>query len=346
MNVKNITDRTYDVLAMGRSSIDLYSNDIGAPFEEITSFAAFVGGCPTNISVGARRLGLNPALLTGVGEDKVGSFILHFLRREGIETKYIPLKPGKRSSAVVLGIEPPDRFPLTYYRDNCADIALTIDDVLAAPVADSRTLLISGTGLSQEPSRSATLFAAETAQAAGTTVVLDIDFRPDQWDDPRAFGVVVRSALRVVDIVLGTEDEINAAMLTDQSQVSLTHSQVSDARVSGDVQAAIRTLLSLGPRVLVQKRGASGTTVHLSENGNQPRQIEVPGFPVEVRNILGAGDAFAAGVLYGFVQGWDWYKTIRLANACGAILVTQHGCANFMPTHDEAMTFIQNHGGF
>ena len=135
-------------------------------------------------------------------------------------------------------------------------------------------------------------------------------------------------------------------MLTDQSQVSLTHSQVSDARVSGDVQAAIQTLLRLGPRVLVQKRGATGTTVHLSENGDPPRQLEVPGFPVEVRNILGAGDAFAAGVLYGFVQGWDWYKTIRLANACGAILVTQHGCANFMPTHDEAMTFIQNHGGF
>ncbi len=339
-------NKTYDVLAMGRSSIDLYSNDIGAPFEEITSFAAFVGGCPTNISVGTHRLGLQPALLTAVGEDQVGNFILHFLRREGVETRFIPRKPGRRSSAVVLGIEPPDRFPLTYYRDNCADIALTIDDVLAAPIADSRTLLISGTGLSQEPSRSATLFAAETAQATGTTVVLDIDFRPDQWHDQRAFGVVVRSALRLVDVVLGTEDEINAAMLTDSSQISLTHSQVSDARVSGDVDAAIQTLLTLGPRVLVQKRGAAGTTVHLAEDGKGSKQIEVPGFPVEVRNILGAGDAFASGVLYGIVQGWDWYKTVRLANACGAILVTEHGCANFMPTHDEVMTFIQDHGGF
>jgi 5-dehydro-2-deoxygluconokinase len=339
-------NKTYDVLAMGRSSIDLYSNDIGAPFEEITSFAAFVGGCPTNISVGTRRLGLRPALLTAVGEDQVGNFILHFLRREGVETRFIPHKEGRRSSAVVLGIEPPDRFPLTYYRENCADIALTIDDVLAAPIADSHTLLITGTGLSQEPSRSATFFAAETARAAGTTVVLDIDFRPDQWHDHRAFGVVLRSALRLVDVVLGTEDEINAAMLTDASQVSLTHSQVSDARVSGDVNAAIQTLLTLGPRVLVQKRGADGTTVHLAEGGNSTRQIDVPGFPVEVRNILGAGDAFASGVLYGFVQGWDWYKTIRLANACGAILVTEHGCANFMPTHDEVMTFIQDHGGF
>ena len=124
-------------------------------------------------------------------------------------------KPGHRTSAVVLGIEPPDKFPLVYYRDNCADIELTIDDVLAAPVADSKVLQFAGTNLSKEPSRSATMFAAEVAQQAGTDVVLDIDFRPDQWHDPRAFGVVVRSVLPLVDIVIGTEDEINASMLTD-----------------------------------------------------------------------------------------------------------------------------------
>jgi 5-dehydro-2-deoxygluconokinase len=338
--------KLYDVITMGRSSIDLYSNDIGAPFVEITSFAAYVGGCPTNISVGTRRLGLRPALLTAVGDDQVGDFILHFLRQEGVETRFIPHKPGHRSSAVVLGIEPPDRFPLTYYRDNCADIELNIDDVLATPVTDSRALLITGTGLSKEPSRSATLFAAETAQQAGVPVMLDIDFRPNQWYDPRAFGVTLRSALRLVDIVVGTEDEINAAMLTDPGQVSLSHSQVSDARVSGDINAAIQALLSLGPRVLAQKRGAAGATVHLVSNGSPATQIEVSGFPVKVENILGAGDAFASGFLYGFVNGWDWYKAARLGNACGAILVTKHGCANFMPTYDEVMTFIQNHGGF
>src|SRR6202165_5397043 len=135
------TRKTYDLIAMGRSSIDLYSNDIGAPFEEITSFAAYVGGCPTNLSVGARRLGLRSALLTAVGNDQVGNFSLHFLGREGVETRFIPRKPGRRSSAVVLGIEPPDRFPLTYYRDNCADIQLTIDDVLVTPIAARHTLL-------------------------------------------------------------------------------------------------------------------------------------------------------------------------------------------------------------
>src|SRR5262249_43900857 len=198
------------------------------------------------------------ALLTAVGDDKVGDFILHFLQKEGVETRFVPHKPGKRSSAVVLGIEPPDRFPLTYYRENCADIELTIDDVLATPIADSRALLISGTGLSKEPSRSATLFAAEVARQAGVPVGLDIDFRPDQWHDPRAFGVTLRAALRLVDIVLGTEDEINAAMLTDPAQVQLTHSQVSDARVGGDIDSAIEALLRLGPYALLQKRGVDG----------------------------------------------------------------------------------------
>ena len=128
--------KTYDTLHMGRSSIDLYSNDVGSPFADITSFAAYVGGSPTNISVGATRLGLNAALLTAVGEDPVGDFILHFLNNEGVTTQYIPRKKENRSSAVVLGIEPPDKFPLQFYRDNCADINLTIDDVLAAPVTE------------------------------------------------------------------------------------------------------------------------------------------------------------------------------------------------------------------
>src|SRR5436853_529731 len=182
-------EREFDLLAVGRSSIDLYANEVGAPFTEIKSFAAYVGGCPTNISVGTRRLGLRAAALTAVGQDPVGDFILNFLEREGVVTRFIPRKLDHRTSAVILGIEPPDKFPLVYYRDNCADIEPTIDDVLAAPIAESRALLISGTGLSREPSRSATLFAAEQAKSHGATVFLDLDFRPDQWHDARAYGV-------------------------------------------------------------------------------------------------------------------------------------------------------------
>lgn len=337
---------TYDTLHMGRSGIDLYANEVGAPFEQIQSFAAYVGGSPTNISVGAQRLGLNTALLTGLGQDPVGDFLLHFLNQEGVEMRYSPRKPGHRTSAVILGIEPPDKFPLVYYRDNCADIELTIDDVLAAPVTDAKIFQFAGTNLSREPSRSATMFAAELAQLAGAEVVLDIDFRPDQWHDPRAFGVAIRAVLSAVDIVIGTEDEINAAMLRDAGQMRLTHSQVSDTRVSGDVEAAIATILALGPQAVLQKVGAAGVTVHVRQADGIVDKIEAPGFPVEVTNILGAGDAFAAGFLYGRVRGWDWYKAARLGNACGAIVVMAHGCANFMPTLDEVMTFVAERGGF
>ncbi|MCL6511104.1 MAG: 5-dehydro-2-deoxygluconokinase [Anaerolineae bacterium] len=326
---------------MGRSSIDLYSDDIGAPFVEITRFAAFVGGSPTNISVGARRLGLRSALLTAVGQDLVGDFILRFLDREGVETRFITRKPGHRTSAVLLGIEPPDRFPLIYYRDNCADMELTIDDVMAAPIAAARVFQFAGTNLYKDPCRSATLFAAELARRSGVQVVLDVDFRPDQWHDPRAFGVTIRSILHAVDIVIGTDDELNAAMLAETGRVSVAHSQVSDARVQGDVEAAIHAMLARGVQAVVRKRGLQGSRVYL-RNGTT---VDAAAFPVEVVNILGAGDAFAAGFLYGYVNGWGWYKSARLANACGAILVTKHGCANFMPTLDEVMAFVNGRGG-
>jgi len=331
----------YDTLHMGRSSIDLYSNDIGAPFPEITGFAAYVGGSPTNISVGARRLGLRSALFTGLGEDPVGDFVLRFLEQNGVETRYVIRKPGRRTSAVLLGIEPPDRFPLVFYRENCADIELTIDDVLALPLDDVAVFQFAGTNLSREPSRSATLFAAERAREAGARVVLDLDFRPDQWHDTRAFGVAARSALRLVDVVLGTADEVNAAELADAGDVRLEHSQISDARVGGDVETAARQLLELGPGVLVEKRGERGACVWMADGA----ALEVESFPVEVQNILGAGDAFAAGFLYGYVNGWDWHRAARLGNACGAIVVTKHGCANFMPTLEEATAFAEKHGG-
>lgn len=337
-----MAERSFDILLMGRSSIDLYANEIGAPFPEIKSFAAYVGGCPTNISVGTRRLGLRSVLLTGVGADPVGDFLLRFLEQEDVNTKFIPRKPGKRSSAVVLGIEPPDKFPLVFYRDNCADIELSIDDVLAAPVADCRALLVSGTGLSREPSRSSTIFAAERARAFDNKVILDLDFRPDQWHDPRAYGVTVRSILPLVDVVLGTADEVKAAAPTEKLALRVEHSQISGAQVSGDIPKAVETILNGGPEALVLKRGVEGTTVYLKGG----ETVDAPTFPVEVYNVLGAGDAFASGFLYGYLKGWDWYRSSRMGNACGAIVVTRHGCANFMPYEREVLTFIEERGGF
>lgn len=333
--------KSFDTLHMGRSGMDLYSDDIGAAFVDITKFAAFVGGSPTNISVGAKRLGLKSALLTAVGEDLPGDFILKFLNKEGVETKFISRKPGHRTSAVLLGIEPPDRFPLVYYRENCADMQMTIDDVWRAPISDTKVFQFAGTNLYKEPCRSATQMAAGAAKHFGADVVLDIDFRPDQWHDVRAFGVAIRSSLSEISIVIGTDDELNAAMLVQNDRVTVTHSQVSDTRVEGDAESSIRAIMKYGVQAVVRKRGLDGSRVYLKDGAT----IDAAAFQVDVVNILGAGDAYAAGFLYGHINGWGWHKSARLANACGAILVTKHGCANFMPTLDEAMAFVNARGG-
>ncbi|MFL6286454.1 MAG: 5-dehydro-2-deoxygluconokinase [Pyrinomonadaceae bacterium] len=334
-------EREYDLLAMGRSSIDLYANEVGAPFTEIKSFAAYVGGSPTNISVCARRLGLRTALLNAVGDDLVGDFVTNFLNREGVETRFGVRKPGRRTSAFLLGIEPPDRFPIVPYRDNCADLELEMDDVIAAPVAESRALLLTGTGLSRQPSRDATLFAAARAHSCGTKVVLDLDFRPELWPDVRAYGVAFRSIIPLVNVVIGTTQEVRSAILSGRAGVG-ADIHVTDGNTGGPPADVIEAALSSGPEALIIKRGADSTFVYA--RGGEVS--EVPTFEVEVLNVLGAGDAFAAGFLYGYLKGWDLYRSARMGNACGAIVVTRHGCANFMPYEEEALAFIEERGGF
>ncbi len=335
-------NKIVDVICMGRSSIDLYSQDTGAPFEQITGFHAFVGGSPLNIAVGCRRLGLRSSLLTGVGKDKVGDFILHFLTKEDVDTSKIPVISGARSSAVLLGIEPPDRFPLVYYRSNCADSQITIDHVLNAGIDHCRMLEVSGTALNMEPTRSAAFLASEIARKNDIPVLLDLDFRADQWYDIRAYGITARAFLRNVTIALGTEEEILAACLSDESQVSIQHQQISAPKITGDLDDAIEKIRSLGVEVLIMKTGSKGARVYLQDK----TVIQVPGFPVEVLNVLGAGDAFAAGFIYGYLKGWDWYRSCRMGNACGAHIVTQPGCANFSPYEEEILAFIEARGGF
>ncbi len=317
--------RTYDVLAMGRSCIDLYAHEMGVPITAVRSFDAYVGGCPTNVSVGTRRLGLRSALLTAVGEDQVGEFVLDFLRREGVETRFIACKPERRTSAVILTIQPPDRFPLTYYRDNCADTALTVDDAAAAPVAASRVLFLSGTGLSREPSHTATLSAAETARRAGTSVVVDLDYRADQWSDVRTYGAATRGLLQSADLAIGTEEEVRAA-----------------AGGVDDTGAAVARILDAGPRHLVLKRGERGSTVF----GADGSRADAAPFPVSVVNVLDAGDAFASGLLFAWLRGDDLPRAARFGNATGAIVVTRHACANDMPTLAEVEAFVAERGGW
>ena len=189
-----------EVITLGRSCIDLYSQNVGSKFIDIKGFDAFVGGSPLNIAVACSRLGLNTSLLTAVGKDKVGEFIINFLKNEKVNTDCIPLKNRARTSAAVLGIEPPDNFPLVFYRDNAADSQLDIDDVINAKIFNYKILLISGTALNIDPSKSATFFAVEIAKKNNVKVLMDLDFRADQWHDIRSFGIMVRAIISNVNI--------------------------------------------------------------------------------------------------------------------------------------------------
>jgi 5-dehydro-2-deoxygluconokinase len=314
-----------DVLAMGRCGVDFYSNDIGQPLKHARSFNVYVGGCPTNVAVGTRRLGLRSALLTRIGTEPMGDFISTFLEAEGVDLGAVVRDPAHLCGLVVLGIEPPDHFPLTFYRSECADIHLNLDDVAAAPLEDAHVLFVSGTGLSREPSLSATLAAVERAQAAGGAVMLDLDYRPTLWDDPRAFGPTLRHVLATVDLAVGTEEEILAAASDD------------------DVERATRRLLRVGGHLqaLVVKRGQRGSTVFTADG----QRLDAPPYEVQVLNVLGAGDAFVSGFLYGYRHGWDWRRCARFGNATGAIVVTRHACANDMPYEQEALAFAAQGGG-
>jgi len=329
---------SYDLITLGRCGMDLFSQDIGAPFAAITGFDAHIGGSPTNIAVAASRLGLRVALLTAVGPDLVGDFVLAHLAEEGVDTQFIPRKPGTHTGLAVVGVQPPDRFPLVFYRHNPADIWLDVDDVATAPLAQTRALLLSGTALSRGACADATVAAAQRAAAAGAATYLDLDLRPDQWDSPDALRAAMNRLLPFIDVVIGTEEEAYALLGDAPETVFVGGARLKPEQIV-ELEAHIPLFLATGKEhTLILKRGARGATIFAT--GAPP--IDVAGFPVTVLNTVGAGDAFAGGLLYGRSQGWDWPASVRIGNACGALVVTRHGCAAAMPRLEEVEAFISN----
>lgn len=338
----------FDVIAIGRSGLDLYAQEVGAPFDRIKNFAAYVGGTPANIAVGTRRLGLRSALATTVSDDPVGDFILRFLVDEGVETQFITRSAGAKSGMTLLGIMPPDTFPRVHYRENGADLCQTVADALALPFAETRAVLVVGTSLTRSPAREATLFCAEEARRNGAHVVLDLDYRADLWDDPLSYAVSVRALARLCDTVIGTEEEIMAAAATSHRAGAKRPDERAATRgsMAGDgesaVAGAVRELMRLGPELVVEKRGPRGSRIHHRDGAI----TDVPGFRIEVQNTLGAGDAFASGFLFGLMQGWEPERSARFGNACGAIVVGRHACSASCPGHQEVVDFIEEQGGW
>jgi len=326
-----------DVICLGRAAVDLYAEQIGSPLEDVASFAKYLGGSSCNIAFGTARLGLKSAMLTRVGNEHMGTFVREELARAGVDTSNIVTDSKRLTGLVILGIKDKDTFPLIFYRKDCADMGLCEADIDADYIASSQSLLITGTHFSTPETYAASTKAIAYAKAAGTKVVVDIDYRPVLWgltelgDGETRFisdssvSEHLQSVLADCDLIVGTEEEVHIA------------------GGSTDTIVALNKIRSLSKATIVLKLGELGCTVL---DGAIPTSMNdiVPftGVRVDVLNVLGAGDAFLSGFLRGWLTGKDHQTSCAYANACGAIVVSRHGCAPAIPSSEELDYFIEN----
>ncbi len=326
-----------DVITIGRASVDLYGQQIGSRLEDITSFAKSVGGCPANISVGTARLGLRSALLTRVGDEQMGRFIREQLKREGVCVDGLRTDKERLTALVLLSVESEGVSPMIFYRSDCADMALSEEDIDEAFIASARAIVVTGTHFSRPNSDAAQRKAIRIMKAKGGKVVFDIDYRPNLWGlagHAEGFERYVKSdrvsaQLKTVlpdcDLIVGTEEEIMIASGAD------------------DCLSALKTIRALSPATIVLKRGAMGCIVYDGPiSDNLEDGIVGKGFPIEIYNVLGAGDAFMSGLLRGWLGGESFETAATWANACGAFAVSRLLCAPEYPTFAELQFFLKH----
>jgi 5-dehydro-2-deoxygluconokinase len=331
--------RRFDLACLGRLAVDLYAQQFGARLEDVSSFAKYLGGSSANIAFGAARLGLRAAMVSRVGDEQMGRFLVETLQREGCDTSMVQTDPERLTGLVLLGLKDRDTFPLLFVRENCADMALEADGIREDFIANCRALLITGTHLSQPTVRAASARALELAGRHGTVRVLDIDYRPVLWGltkrgeganrfvaDARVTASL-QAMLPQFELLIGTEEEFLIA-----------------GGVPGDLLASLRRVREVTPAAMVVKLGAKGCCFIA---GDVPARLEdaptAVGERIEVFNVLGAGDAFAAGLMTGLLRGQGFLEAARLANACGAIVVSRHACAPAMPTPAELDHWFSGH---
>jgi 5-dehydro-2-deoxygluconokinase len=329
--------RRLDAIFHGRMAMDLYAQQLGAKLEDATSFAKYYGGSSANQAFGTARLGLKSAMLARVGDDHPGRFLVETLAREGCDVSHVRVDRERLTGLVLLGIKDRDTFPLIFYRENCADMAVLPGDFDEAFIASAKAFAITGTHLSRPSTAATCRHALAFARRNDVRTVLDIDYRPVLWGlAGKAEGEnryvadqgVSRHLMAILgefDIIIGTEEEFRIAGGSD------------------DLEQALRGVRAHSEALLVVKRGANGCAV---VEGEIPSSLDAApnfaGFPVEVMNVLGAGDAFASGFLYGWIRGEPIDACARYANACGALVVSRHGCAPAMPTRPELDYFLAN----
>jgi 5-dehydro-2-deoxygluconokinase len=303
----------YDVITMGRTGVDLYPLQTGVPLPQVTSFGKFLGGSATNVAVAAARLGRRAAVITRTGDDPFGTYVHQALRDFGVDDRWVTPVPGLPTPVTFCEVFPPDDFPLYFYRrPKAPDLELDARDLDLDAVREARIFWMTGTGLCAEPSRTATL-AALAHRARAATTVFDLDWRPMFWPDPGEARPFYREALRHATVAVGNRDEVEIA---------------TGLR---DPHAAARALLDAGVSLAVVKQGPEGVLAMDARGGT----AEVSPLPVQVLNGLGAGDAFGGSLCHGLLAGWDLARTVRYANAAGAIVASRLECSSAMPTPAE-----------
>jgi 5-dehydro-2-deoxygluconokinase len=328
--------KTLDVITIGRSSVDLYGAQVGGRLEDMGSFNKYIGGSPTNIACGAARLGLKSALITRVGDEHMGRFIREQLKREGVDVRGVKTDPVRLTALVLLGIRDEEQFPLIFYRENCADMALCEDDIEEDFIASARAMVATGTHLSHPRTEAAVMKALRLARAHGARTALDIDYRPNLWGlaghgagesryiESTAVTRKLQGTLHLFDLIVGTEEEFHIA------------------GGATETVAALRAVRAHTQATLVCKRGARGAVALAGPIPDSLDDGETgPGFPIEVFNVLGAGDGFFAGLLKGWLDGEGWPKALAYANACGAFAVSRHGCTPAYPSLTELAFFLK-----
>jgi len=302
----------YDVLTMGRVGVDLYPLQSGVRLADVRTFAKSLGGTATNVAVGAARYGHRSAVITKVGDDPFGIFVREALRGFGVDDRYVGTDPALRTPVVFTELFPPDSFPILFYRQPKApDMNLAFEELDLEAVRGARIFWTTGTGLSDEPSRSATLGALGARGKAGITVH-DLDYREMFWGSPEEAGAHQRRALAQATVAVGNRKEAAVAVGDDEPE------------------GLAKRLLDLGLELAVVKLGPEGVLVAWADGAER-----VPPVPVEVVNGLGAGDAFGAALCHGLLEGWDIVRTVRFANAAGAYVAGQLACADAMPDEEQ-----------
>ena len=325
----------FDVITIGRSSVDLYGAQVGGRLEEIGSFNKYIGGSPTNIACGTARLGLKSAIITAVGNEHMGRFIKEQLQKEGVSIQGVKTDPERLTALVLLGIRDNEQFPLIFYRENCADMGLTPEDIDAHFIASASCICATGTHLSHSQVEAATLKALRIARENKIKTALDIDYRPNLWGvaghgegesrfvESEQVTKKLQSTLGLFDLIVGTEEEFHIAGGTI------------------DTIEALRNVRKISNATLICKRGPMGAAAFEGEIPDSLDEGQTgPGFKIDVFNVLGAGDGFMSGLLRGWLTGKQWPVALTYANACGALAVSRHGCTPAYPSWDELQFFL------